>query len=135
MLEVMISLAILAGGLLAMLALQISAMRQGRVGRDFTEAAFIAQDRMEQLQRLGWADPQVQPTGWTAVVNRQGALTGGGGGGAQVAEVYGVQERITATADANLRLIDVRVTWVEPNAPAAAPAKRYAISSQKYNSP
>ena len=63
LLEVMIALAVLAMGLLAMLAMQISAMRGGKYGRHTTEAAQLARDQMEYLHRLDWGDAAVQPTG------------------------------------------------------------------------
>ena len=135
MIEVIVALAILAGGLLTMLTMQISAMRGGRQGRDHTEAARIAQDRMEFLHRVDFTDPQVVPQAWTALVNVNGSVTGGGGGGPQIAQAYGLQYRVQATADPNLRLIDVRVTWTEPGAPPAAPPRRYAVSSLRHNDP
>jgi Tfp pilus assembly protein PilV len=135
MIEVIVALAILAGGLLTMLTMQISAMRGGRQGRDHTEAARIAQDQMEFLHRVDFADPLVSPQAWTPLVAVNGAVTGGGGGGAQLAQVYNLQYRVQATADANLRLIDVRITWTEPGAPVAAPPRRYAVSSLRHNDP
>jgi prepilin-type N-terminal cleavage/methylation domain-containing protein len=135
MIEVIVALAILAGGLLTMLTMQISAMRGGRQGRDHTEAARIVQDQMEFLHRVDFTDPQVAPQAWTPLVAVAGAVTGGAGGGAQVAQVYSVQYRVQATADPNLRLIDVRATWVEPGAPAGAPPRRYAVSSLRHNDP
>ena len=132
LIEVMISLGILAVGLLALLAMQVSAMQSGRAGRDATEGARIAQDQMELLQRLPWTDPGAQPVAWTATQAVNGALTGGGPG---VAQTYNVQWRIQATADLNIRLVDVRVTWTEPNQPPGAPVRRYAVSSVRHNDP
>jgi Tfp pilus assembly protein PilV len=134
MIEVMIAMSILAVGLIAMLAMSVTALHSGRVGRDVTVAARVAQDRMEDLQRLPWADPQVQPTGgWTALNPQATAMVSAGGGGVQV---FNLQRRITAVpGNANLRTIDVRVNWVEPNDPPGAPPKRYAISSVRHNDP
>lgn len=133
LLEVMVAMAILAGGLLAMLTMQITAMKGGRSGRDSTEAARIAQDQMEFLHRLAWTDPQAQPTAWTATVPVTGALSGAGPGAA--AQNYNLQWRIQATPDPNVRLIDVRVNWTEPGQPAGVPPRRYAISSARHNDP
>ncbi len=131
-LEVMVALAILAGGLLAMLAMQVSAMRQGRMGRDHTQAALVAQTQVEFLQRLPFANAQVQPTGWNAGVPVTPPVLAAG---AVVPQTYTLQWRINATADPNVRLLDVRVTWVEPNAPPGATPRRYAVSSGLYNDP
>lgn len=132
LLEVMIALAILAAGLLAMLAMQISAMRGGRAGRDVTEAARIAQDQMELLHRVDWTDPQMNPTAWTVPTVVNGAVTGAG---PALAQAYNLSWRIQATADPNLRLVDVRVTWQEPNQPPGAPPRRYAVSTARHNDP
>ncbi len=133
LIEVMVALAILAGGLLAMLAMQISAMRGGRVGRDYTEAARIAQDRMEFFHRLAWADPQIQPTAWTLPVVVNGSLSGAGPGATP--QSFNMQWRIVANADPNLRQIDVRVTWLDPGAAPGAVPRRYAVSSVRHNDP
>ena len=52
MIEMMLALVILAGGLLAMLSVQVQALKQGRYGRHTTEAMQIARDQMELLMRL-----------------------------------------------------------------------------------
>jgi Tfp pilus assembly protein PilV len=131
----MVALAILGAGLLAMLAMQVSALRQGRSGRDFTEAARIAQQQMELLHRIDWDAPAMQPQPWTPAVATAGFVTGGGGGGPQVAQNYNVQYRVQATGDPTMRTVDVRVTWTEPGAPPAAPPRRYAISSARHDDP
>jgi Tfp pilus assembly protein PilV len=134
LLEVMIALAILAVGLLAMLAMQVSAMRSGKYGRHTTQAAQVARDQMEFLHRLDWADAAVQPTAWTppapSIVTVQSAA------GDQVEMTYNVSYRVTNDAlDTNLRLVDVRVTWTEMNAPAGAPPRRYAMSTIRHDDP
>lgn len=133
LLEVMFSVAILATGMLAMLAMQAATMKHGRRGKEFTEAALIVQNQAELLQRTPWA--AVPPAAWNAGVVRAGNVAGGGGGAAQAATNYTLQWRITGTADPNLRMIDVRATWADPQAPPGAPLRRYAISSAKYNDP
>lgn len=133
MIEVMIALGILAVGLMALLAMSISALHAGRVGRDLTMASRIAQDRMEALQRLPWIDVAVTG-GWTAAQTEEPELT------AEDADArlqsYQIQERIQAVAgNTNLRTLDVRVTWTEANDPPGTPARRYAISSVRHNDP
>jgi hypothetical protein len=48
---------------------------------------------------------------------------------------YSVSYRVTNDADPNLRLVDVRVTWTEMNAPAGAPPRRYAMSTIRHDDP
>ena len=130
----MIALSILAVGLLAMLAVQISALRQGRMGRHVTQAAQVARDAMELLQRVDWTDPRLAPTAWTALQPVTTVVQSAGGPAQE--QVFNVQWRITNdVADANLRLLDVRVLWNESGQGAAAPPRRYAMSSIRHNDP
>jgi Tfp pilus assembly protein PilV len=134
LLEVMIALGVLAIGLLAMLAMQVSAMRSGKYGRHTTQAAQLARDQMEFLHRLDWGNVAIQPTGWTPLVpiniNVESAS------GTQQEMVYNMSYRVTNdAADSNLRLVDVRVTWTEMNAPAGAPPRRYAMSTIRHDDP
>ena len=133
-LEVMIALAILAVGLLAMLAMQVSAMRGGKYGRHTTEAAQLARDQMEFLHRLDWGDPLIAPTAWTAPVPTPVIVQSAGG--PQQEMIYNVSYRVTNDAiDPNLRLVDVRVNWTEMNAPPGAPPRRYAMSTIRHDDP
>jgi Tfp pilus assembly protein PilV len=130
MIEMLFALVILAGGLLAMLTAQISALKQGKQGRHTTEAAQIARDEMERLLRLPWDDADVQPTAWTdpdpvtlAFQNDAGAV---------VQQTFNRSYRIvTAGFDANVRIIDVDVQWSEPDADPAAPPRRFVLTSNK----
>lgn len=134
LLEVMIALAILAFGLLAMLAMQIHAMRGGKVGRHYTRASRIASDQIETLHRFPWANVNIQPTGgWTLPTVVTDTLQVGGA--VQQEQSYSMIWRITNDPiNANLRQIDVQVTWREMNdAPAPAPPRRYAVSAIRYN--
>jgi Tfp pilus assembly protein PilV len=134
LLEVMIALAVLALGLLAMLAMQISAMRGGKYGRHTTEAAQLARDQMEFLHRLDWDDAAMSPINWTAPAAIP--VTVQSAAGDQQEMIYNVSHRIRSDAtDANLRLVDVRVTWTEMNAPPGAPPRRYAISTIRHDDP
>jgi type IV pilus modification protein PilV len=137
LIEVMIASVLLAFGLLAMLALQYQAMRGSQVGRHYTVASQLARDRMEELQRRPWAD-LVVGGGWVAdadpeldsgVLNESGAVT--------VEQSFAREWRVSddPAGAVDIRQIDVRVTWYEPNDPPApaAPRRRYAITSLRYN--
>jgi hypothetical protein len=93
---------------------------------------------MEQLHRMDWADVPVT-AGWvqdpqdatleTQVQNEAGAPT--------VEQTYAREFRVTAdpAGQPQIRQIDVRVTWYEPNDPPAPaePRRRYAITSLRYD--
>jgi len=132
MIEVLVALGILSVGLIALLAMSLSALHQGRVGRALSLAARIAQDRMEFLQRAPWDD--VAPTGgWTA--NQTVTPPLNAAGDAQI-QTFNRQERVAAVpGTTELRTVDVRVTWTEAGDPAGAPPKRYAISSVRHDDP
>ena len=132
LLEVVIALGILAFGLLAMLAMQMQALRGGNAGRHQTRAAQIARDRMEIFQRSPWIT--IPDTGgWVLnadVTQIEGAVTGGAAPVSTEA-AFNVDWRVTDMLP-NLRQIDVRVTWSEPSDPPGWPPRRYALTSQRY---
>ena len=134
LLEVMISLTILAVGLLALLAMQASALKQGSYGRHTSLASQLAGSQMELLKRVPWNDARIQPGGWTAptpvpVMVQTPA-------GAVQEQVFNLSQRIVQDAnDTNLRFIDVRVTWTETTQPGGTPPRRYAMSSVRHNDP
>ena len=142
LLEVMIALGVLAVGLLAMLAMQVSAMRSGKYGRHTTQGAQLARDQMEFLHRLDWGDARVAATAWTGPTFLENpapfpvVVTVDSAAGTQQEMTYNVFYRVTNDAtDANLRLMDVRVTWTETNAPPGAPPRRYAMSTIRHDDP
>jgi type IV pilus assembly protein PilV len=132
LMEAVVALSILAVGLLAMLGMQLQAMRQSEWGRHTTEAGRIARDQLEMFNRLAWTDPQLQDTNWTAlapidttVQSTQGTLQ---------EQRFNLQWRITTDgANANLRQIDVRILWTEKKQRAGSAPRRYAVSSMRYN--
>ncbi len=130
--EALFALSILAVGLLAMLGMQLQAVRQSEWGRHTTEAGRLARDQLEMFSRMGWTDPALQDTNWTVVqpldIQIQSAE------GLQQGQRFNRQWRITTDpGNANLRQIDVRVLWTETKQPAGSPARRYAVSSIRYN--
>ena len=134
--EVMIAFVLLSIGLLAMLALQLHAMRGGQLGRHYTFAAQAARDQMEMLHRLPWGDAQIAPGGWTLVAAPAEVIELDGGATVQE-QTYAMAYRVTADAvdPALLRHFDVRITWYEQNddpAPAL-PRRRYAMTSIRFN--
>ena len=131
LIEMMFALAILAGGLLAMLMVQTQALQQGRYGRHTTDAMQVARDQMEYFMRLPWGDAAVAPTGWTAPAPI--GLTVQNDAGAQKQQTFNVSWRIsTATFDPNVRVIEVSVTWTEDTVGANFP-RSYLLASNKNN--
>jgi type IV pilus assembly protein PilV len=130
LIEVMIALAILATGLLAVAAAQLYAMKGGRQGRHSTDAAEIAQAQLENFQRMSWTDPDLGATGgWQphptvpalprVVVTEDGAV---------VEQTYNIEVRVT-NVSTSLKSIDVRVTWDEPE----RPGRSYTITTMRHN--
>jgi prepilin-type N-terminal cleavage/methylation domain-containing protein len=132
MIEMVFALAILAGGLLAMLTAQIQALKQGKYGRHTTEAAQIARDQMELLLRLPWTDAAVAPKAWTAPAAV--SLSFQNDEGAVVQQQFNMSYRVTTAGfDPDVRIIDVDVQWNEVDADPAAPPRRFVLTSNKNN--
>lgn len=130
LIEVMVALTILAVGLLGMLVMQTNAMQGSRHGRQVSEAARFAQEQMEFLQRQPWA--AIPPSAWSAPRTVQGPVNGAG---LTVPQNYQVTWRVQAGPDPALRLVDVQVAWIAPDAPVGAAGSLYAISSVRHNDP
>jgi prepilin-type N-terminal cleavage/methylation domain-containing protein len=128
--EVVIAMGILATGLLSIAAMQVQAMRSGKLGKHHSDAASVAFTQIEQMNRLAWndtvTDPLLNPT-WPAFVPlplpvQRTLLVGGAN---QVEQTYNVQIRVRDLAPIppapplpiTWKEIDVRVLWNEPNAP------------------
>jgi prepilin-type N-terminal cleavage/methylation domain-containing protein len=128
LLEVLIALSILAVGLLAMAAVQIQALKFGRVGRHTSDAALVARNEMERLQRLDWDDADVAPTGgWTLPDTwDQDMVTTGG---TETEQTYAFRRRVVDVVAGDVKSIDVQVQWNEPN----RPNRVFTISSLKKN--
>lgn len=130
LIEVMVAMSMLAAGLLAMLTMQINAMRGGQHGKYLTEASQIANQQIEFLDNQTWANlvpgpPQTRVA--AGVVN---------GNGPNQAQQYNVQWQILqdpGVNNQNLRWLNVTITWVESGDPANAPLHVYAVSSYRYN--
>jgi len=127
LIETMIALTLLGIGLLSLSTMQIVAMKHGNRGRHTTQAAAIAQSRMEVLQRMSWGEPALAPTaGWTAPVAVNNVVQDGG---TKLEQSYNRSERITDDVAGVTRTIDVRVNWSEPG----RANRQYAISSIRFN--
>ena len=123
--ETMLALVILAIGLLGLSAMQLQAMQYGNRGRHSTQAASIAQGRLEQLMRARWTN--LAPTGgWTAPTPANNIVQTSGN---ETEQAYNVTWRITDDVVGITRTIDVRVDWDEPD----RPNRQFAMSSSRFN--
>jgi type II secretory pathway pseudopilin PulG len=130
LIELMIAMTVLALGLIAMLTMQTVALQGSRHGKQTSEAASVAEQQMQWLQRQAWA--AIPVSAWSAPRAVLGPPVGGQSGAPQS---YAVSWRVQAGPDTSLRLIDVQVTWITPESPAATPPSLYAFSSVRHNDP
>ncbi len=126
LIEVMIVIGILTLGLLSLAAMQIHAMQGSDRGRHATQAATIAQTKMELLQQDPWASIGVTG-GFVADPNEINFVEIEGGSAAEM--TYNVSYQITDIAATFTRAIDVRVFWSEED----GEARSITLSSVRYN--
>ena len=125
-LEVMIVIAILTFGLLSLAAMQIQAMQGSDRGRHATNAAAIAENKMEQLQQDAWAS--IGATGgFVADPVEQNNIQLDGSNSLERA--YNVSFQITDLQATFTRAIDVQVTWTEED----GENRSITLSSVRYN--
>jgi prepilin-type N-terminal cleavage/methylation domain-containing protein len=129
LIEVMVALGILAVGLVTVAAAQLHAMRGGTSGKHTSDAATIAHSQLENFQRADFAGLGAT-AGWAPaggqLVQRQVQADPA----AMVEMTYNVQWRVT-NVNANLKTIDVRVTWDEPS----RPNRNVQLSTMRHNDP
>jgi Tfp pilus assembly protein PilV len=128
----MISATILAVGLLALAAMQLSAIRGGKQGRHTTEAAAAARSQLEQFNRMQFLNLPAT-AGWVAPtpVNNPGNNIQSAAG-VVVEEPYNIQWRITDLLAGYTKSIDVRVTWTDNT---NGQQKTLVLSTIKYAAP
>ena len=120
--EILIAMLILAGGLLSMASVQIQSLQGGQRGRHLTQASILAASQIEQLQRVRWSN--LPATSWTAPVGAAQVLRR-----ADPDQTYAISWRVTTLVPNATRAIDVRVTWTE----ATGRARSVTMSSIRQN--
>lgn len=133
--EVTISLLILAFGLLGIMVMQVYSLQGGERGRHLTRASAIARDQLEQLHRLPFGDAQLAdtsalpgpPAGFTAPVQVNEIVQAAPD---RVEQAYAVAWRVSDLGP-SLKAIDVRVTWDEPD----RPGRETALSTVRHDDP
>jgi prepilin-type N-terminal cleavage/methylation domain-containing protein len=125
--EVMIVVGILTFGLLALSAMQIKAMHGSDRGRHATNAAAVAENRMEQLQQAPWASIAVTGGFVNDPTEQNNIQVDGGASHAERA--YNVSYQITDVEASFTRAIDVQVSWTEEG----GEVRSITLSSIRYN--
>jgi len=111
---------------LGLSAMQIKAMHGSDRGRHATNAAAIAENKMEQLQQDAWASIAVTG-GFVADPVEQNNIQLDGS--ASVERVYSLSYQITDLQATYTRSVDVRVSWTEEG----GEARSITLSSVRYN--
>jgi hypothetical protein len=141
----MLSLVILAFGMLALAVMQLQAMSQGSQGRHTGDGTAIARSYLEQAMRLPWdpvldtaeaAGTWVAPgVDWTGKPLTQMSVEKPTGG-ASTEHSYTIQWRVTDVPPAVvgdpvcLRDIEVMVTWTEEG---SSVAKTHILGTRRFN--
>lgn len=139
LLEVMLTLVILAFGMLTLALMQLSALRQGSQGRHTGDGTAIARSYLEQASRVPWsvldtaqaAGTWVTPA-WAGApaaavtVDRPDSLAD------STEHSYTVQWRVTNVGGPPvcLRDVEVRVTWTEDG---SSTPKTHVLGTRRYN--
>jgi len=133
LIEVMVALTILATGLLAVGAAQLHAMRGGTSGRHSSDAAAFANSQIENFQRIDFSDADLVDTAgaWTSPAPGEEPSTVIQTPQGDMVEMnYTMQWRIR-DVDPNLKQVDVRVNWDEPQ----RPGRSLTLSTMLHNDP
>ena len=133
--ETTISLAILAVGILGMIAAQGTALHENNQGRHTTAAAQVARDQLESLHRLPWTHPDLSvATNWKTGRTTQATVARQNGQTAYTEESFTSAHRVLAGQTADLRRIEVRVNWVEEDTGTGTPnTKQIVMSTLRVN--
>jgi type IV pilus assembly protein PilV len=106
--EIMVSLVVLAFGLLGVAALQVRAITESSGGQHLSTASALARNRVEELSRIDWDAVVLNDSGgnWSADTVLPMAD-----------ETFNRAERITdneaTAADTTVKAIEVRITWTD----------------------
>jgi prepilin-type N-terminal cleavage/methylation domain-containing protein len=126
LIEVMITIGILTFGLLSLATMQIHAMHGSDRGRHATQAAAIAESKMEQLQQDAWASIGVTGGFVTDPVEQNTVQLNGGSVNERA---YSVSYQIADLQPTFTRAIDVQVSWTEES----GEIRSVTLSSIRYN--
>ncbi|HJW29981.1 MAG TPA: prepilin-type N-terminal cleavage/methylation domain-containing protein [Saprospiraceae bacterium] len=99
LIEVAACLIILAVGLLAIAAMQITSTKSGAFSSHLTQATFFAQDKLEYLKNLSYSNPNVSNG-----PHNEGILAG---------TIFSREYSIVEDAGNSMKTITVTVSWTD----------------------
>lgn len=120
--EVLLAMMILGGGLLTMASVQLQSIKGGQRGRHLSTAANLATSQLEQLQRTRWT--AIPDTGWTTPTSATGVVQR-----ADADQAYALSWRVTTQIPDQTKAIDVRATWTD----ATGRNRAVTVSSIRHN--
>jgi Tfp pilus assembly protein PilV len=141
LLELMITFAVAAVGLTALMMMQVQALGEGTRGRHRTGAAILARDQIEQIQSMPFSDAALDvmdPPNWTTppwLDNGGSNPLDPGEVAVQVTQAGGDVEELIYTVyylvteddpvdpDDDLRRVDLEVVWTEAGVPNNKPTR------------
>jgi prepilin-type N-terminal cleavage/methylation domain-containing protein len=135
--EVLIALAILGVGILALSVMQVEALQQGSAGRHTAEASATARSYLEQMQRLDWDTlTAARDNGpwtdvfWAGVSDTVNVSVDVPGAGNVTTTEHTYDVRWTVTdVTACLRDIQIRVSW---NEEGRSTPKSLVLATRRY---
>jgi prepilin-type N-terminal cleavage/methylation domain-containing protein len=140
LLEVMLTLVILAFGMLTLAVMQLHALRQGSQGRHTGDGTAIARSFLEQTSRVPWADLTAAATatgwqvpGWAGAPASTVTVDRPGGAADATEHAYTIRWRVTdvgSTAPICLRDVEVRVQWTEQG---SSTLKTHVLGTRRFN--
>ena len=122
LLETLVAMMILGGGLLTMASVQLESIRGAQRGRHLSAATNLANSQIEQLQRAPWTD--IGDTSWTAPVAANQIVQRN-----DLDQSYSVSWRVSTLTPCLTKNLDVRVNWTEPT----GRARSVTVSSIRHN--
>lgn len=141
LLEIMITFSVVSIGLLALLMMQVQALREGTRARHRSGAAMIARDQIERIQNMPFSDASLDvmdPPAWVTPPWLDNAADPGLAPGevpVRVTQVGGDVQRLVYTVwylvtaddpgspDEDLRRVDLEVIWGEEGIPNNRPTR------------
>lgn len=108
LLETLVAMMILGGGLLTMASIQMHSIRGAQQGRHLSTATNLAHSQIEQLQRAPWTE--VDDTSWTTPVTASQVVQR-----IDLDQNYAISWRIATMTPSSTKALDVRVDWNESN--------------------
>ncbi|MDG2049684.1 MAG: prepilin-type N-terminal cleavage/methylation domain-containing protein [Myxococcota bacterium] len=122
LLETLVAMMILGGGLLTMASVQMESIRGAQRGRHLSAAANLANSQIEQLQRAPWTE--IADTSWTTPVSATQIVQRN-----DLDQAYSVSWQVLTLTTDLTKTLDVRVNWTE----SSGRSRSITVSSIRHN--